>query len=904
VWVHGSGAILLLATWALAIACGTDAHRGVASEQRFAESSASYAAEPERASSERMSDSRMASIASVQRRAGPAYRFAVATARAGARAVNPAQRLSAGVADGALWVRSIGDEPGWSLELRWTGVGRGEEIRRVEPPLGDVEIVANRVTYLRPDGSEEWYLNGPLGIEQGFVLAESPPVATHSETTVPLALELSVSAGLVPVLLLAGEGSKQRRAMVALRKEDGEVVLHYSDLHATDAAGEPLRAWLEVVGSHIVLRVDDATARYPVHIDPIIWTDEQRITPVDGATYDAFGIAVSISGDALLVGAPENDDGGSESGSAYVFTRSAGSWMELQKLTASDAADGDYFGSSVSISGDTALVGATRDDDGGASSGSVYVFVRSGNTWTQQQKLTATDAAAGQGFGVSVSLSGETALIGANGDAENGAGSGAAYVFVRSSNTWTQQQKLTATDAEPSDDFGWAVSLSGDTALVGADGEDGIDLSTGAAYVFVRSGNTWAQQQKLIASDPEKFDSFGEAVSVAGDTALIGAPYKDGVDLSTGAAYVFVRSGDTWTEQQRLTASDGAIDASFGVAVSILGDTALIGASGDNDNGSFSGSAYLFAHSAGTWTEQQKLIANDGAAEDFYGQAVSLSGDTALIGAFDSDAQGEDSGAAYVFAMKLTVGSPCTDAAGCASGHCVDAVCCDTDCSGGVVGDCWSCAVAFGASLDGTCEGLSGTDCDDGVYCNGTETCAAGVCGAPNGDPCSANLGDDDTDCSESCNEAMSDCSAADPNGALCASGGSCLDDVCILAYGASCTADVECETDHCVDGVCCVSADCTPYRCGTVGGCSTSCDSVRDCADGYLCTASQTCEAPKSEPVESEGCGCRLAPTNAGVSRWALLVLLGMVFARRRRSAHVREASRCLRPAHQRRRR
>ena len=178
---------------------------------------------------------------------------------------------------------------------------------------------------------------------------------------------------------------------------------------------------------------------------------------------------------------------------------------------------------------------------------------------------------------------------------------------------------------------------------------------------------------------------------------------------------------------------------------------------------------------------------------------------------------------------------------------------------------------------------LTGTPCDDEVYCNGTETCTGGVCGGSTGDPCAANLGDDDTDCSESCNEEAGDCSAVDPNGSRCASGGDCVDDVCVLGYGAACTDDAECETGHCVDEVCCVSEDCTPYRCGPEGGCITVCNSVLDCAEGYLCTEAQICELPAEEPVEPEGCGCRQAPASSPWSRWGLLGLIGLGLVRRR---------------------
>ena len=195
---------------------------------------------------------------------------------------------------------------------------------------------------------------------------------------------------------------------------------------------------------------------------------QTKIVDGDAAAVDCFGTSVSISGDTALVGAYQDDDAGSDTGSAYVFVRSGDTWTQQAKLTASDAAAGDFFGYSVSVSGDTAIIGALRDDDAGSGSGSAYVFVRSGTTWTQQQKLTASDAAGEDQFGISVSIDGDTALVGAYDDDDAGAMSGSAYVFVRSGDTWTQQQKLTASDAAAGDFFSYSVSVSGDTALVGA----------------------------------------------------------------------------------------------------------------------------------------------------------------------------------------------------------------------------------------------------------------------------------------------------------------------------------------------------------------------------------------------------------------------------------------------------
>ena len=219
-----------------------------------------------------------------------------------------------------------------------------------------------------------------------------------------------------------------------------------------------------------------------------------------------------------------------------MYVRSNGVWSEQQKLTASDAVSGDVFGISVSIDGDTAVIGAWGDDDNGSNSGSAYVYVRSNGVWTEQQKLTASDGATGDRFGYSVSIDGDTAVIGARYDDDNGSNSGSAYVYVRTNGVWSELQKLTASDGAGDDQFGYSVSIDGDTAVIGARYDDDNGSNSGSAYVYVRSNGVWSELQKLTASDGAAEDQFGYSVSIDGDTAVIGA-YAD--DSSSGSAYVF-----------------------------------------------------------------------------------------------------------------------------------------------------------------------------------------------------------------------------------------------------------------------------------------------------------------------------------------------------------------------------
>ncbi|WP_238330951.1 FG-GAP repeat protein, partial [Haloglomus irregulare] len=405
-----------------------------------------------------------------------------------------------------------------------------------------------------------------------------------------------------------------------------------------------------------------------------------------------FSVAVSSDGTTALIGAP-GDEGpnGPNAGSVYVFTESGGTWNQQQKLTTSDGDSRGLFGGSVAVSSDgtTALIGALQDEDpSGALAGSAYVFTESEGTWSQQQKLTATDGDREDLYGESVAVSsngitarrrrqaarptptnsvavssdGTTALIGALRDENpNGRLAGAAYVFTESGGTWSQQQKLAATDGDSEDLFGFSVAVSSDgtTALIGAPGdEDPNGPDAGSVYVFTESGGTWSQQQKLTATDGDREDLFGESVAVSSDgtTALIGASGdEDPNGDNTGSAYVFTESEGTWSQQQKLAATDGDIGGLFGgsVAVSTDGTTALIGAQRDVDpNGPGAGSVYVFTESEGTWSQQQKLAATDGDIGGLFGGSVAVStdGTTALIGAQrDVDPNGPGAGSVYVF---------------------------------------------------------------------------------------------------------------------------------------------------------------------------------------------------------------------------------------------------------------
>ncbi len=386
-----------------------------------------------------------------------------------------------------------------------------------------------------------------------------------------------------------------------------------------------------------------------------------KFTASDGAANDYFGWSVSVSGDYTIVGALRDN-------SAYVFERSGSSWSQAAKLTASGSAKGDWFGRSVSISGNYVIIGAYGEDINGANSGSAYVFERSGSSWSQAAKLTASDSAAGDSFGNSVSISGDYAIVGAIGDDDNGNHTGSAYVFERSGSSWIQTAKITASDGAAEDFFGGSVSISGDYAIVGASADDDNGNLSGSAYIFEQSGSSWSQTAKLTASDGAIEDYFGHSVSVSSDYAIVGAYRDDDIGDSSGSAfgsaYIFERSGSSWSQTAKLTASDGAIEDYFGLSVSVSSDYAIVGAYGDDDNSVSSGSAYIFEHSGSSWSQTAKLTASDGAIEDYFGYSVSVSSDYAIVGAYGDDDNGVISGSAYVFEVP----EPATPALLCIGG--------------------------------------------------------------------------------------------------------------------------------------------------------------------------------------------------------------------------------------------
>ncbi len=406
-----------------------------------------------------------------------------------------------------------------------------------------------------------------------------------------------------------------------------------------------------------------AQAASPVaNPDGVLPSQVARLLASDGAATDRLGSSIAVSGDMMVVGAPYADVAGkADAGAVYVFTRQGSTWGNEVRLVADDGGAGDRFGDSVAIDGGTVIVGAPYADVAGkADAGAAYAFARPLADWIQQGKLVAPDSVASDWLGDSVAISGDTAILSAPGvDVPGKSGVGAAYPFVRSGTSWAAQgPRLIDPTGLELDFLGSSVAISGDTAIVGARWADlPGKANAGAALVYLRSGTTWTQQQKLISTDEAAGDSLGASVAISGNTAVIGACYASlPGKASAGAAYVFTRSDTSWSQQAKLISTDGAAGDWFGSSLVISGGTVLIGAPyADVPGKANGGAAYTFTGLGASWTQQVKCYGSSGVAEDNLGSAVGLTGGTIIAGAPYADVPGKaDVGSVRVFAPYTT----------------------------------------------------------------------------------------------------------------------------------------------------------------------------------------------------------------------------------------------------------
>lgn len=361
------------------------------------------------------------------------------------------------------------------------------------------------------------------------------------------------------------------------------------------------------------------------------------------------GKGVDISGDTIIFGAAQPNGVGT--GEAYVFQKSSGGWMQIAELTADDGEVGEDFGYSVAIDGTTAVIGARNENSLGGGAGAAYVFEYDNFAWQQVAKLTASDGAFSDLFGNDVAIFGDTIVVGADHDRDQGHATGAAYVFQNTSSGWSETAKLIASDQAAGDGFGHSVAINAETILIGA-GDEGN--GEGSVYVFENNGLAWLEVDKLIASDPVgEAGRFGGALDIDGDRAVIGRDFSDESGASSGSAYVFEKTLAGWIETAKLTAIDLEAGDNFGISVGLDGDTIVVGAYHDDDIAANAGAAYMFEYEGDSWSEVSKLTASTLDSSALLGYSVAVHAGTAVVTALGDDEGGANAGAAFVYSREV-----------------------------------------------------------------------------------------------------------------------------------------------------------------------------------------------------------------------------------------------------------
>ena len=375
---------------------------------------------------------------------------------------------------------------------------------------------------------------------------------------------------------------------------------------------------------------------------------ETELTPADFVGFRHFGSAVAIDGDTIVVGVPLDPEAGFNSGSAYVFVRSGSAWTQQARLTASDAHSSSQFGASVAVNGDTVVIGAPFTVTSGVDAGAAYVFVRSGSTWSQQARLAPTDSIGADQFGTALAIEGDTLAVGATGTGLTFAAEGAVYVLTRTGTAWSQRTRLRSDGPGPGNAFGFSLALNNGTLAVGSPDDDDLLLAdAGAVYVFTGSGAAWSLQGELTAGDAAPDNKFGWAVALKGDTLVSGAPQNhSGADFA-GAAYVFARTFGVWSQQAKLVANDSAAFDCFGFSVAVNNNAAFVGSVLDSSFAQSGGSTYVFTRVGTSWSQDSELSASDIAPFNRFGYALAVNGTNLVVGA--PSGYFLEEGAAYVF---------------------------------------------------------------------------------------------------------------------------------------------------------------------------------------------------------------------------------------------------------------
>lgn len=578
---------------------------------------------------------------------------------------NPTQHLIASFNRNGVQLEFSG-KPQAQLGMQLLAMHSGKINYAVTP--AKLSAKYNRVDLVHGHGLTEWYVNSPLGVEQGFTLTQ-PPAPTRS-----LSLVFKLAGTLTAKL--AGNS-------IEFRNPKGQNLLRYGNLLAYDADHHVLPAYMALTGQKLDLAIDTRGANYPITIDPLFAAVTSFAEPTPTA-YNGLGYSVALSSDSntALIGVPglvhlkNGVPVFTTAGTAYVFSRTNGSWSTTPAASFADPANtiGDHFGSNVALSSDghIALVGAESTADGSGGIGAAYLYAQNNGVWPVTPTHAFIDPGTGRDdFGVSVAVSGDgsTALIGALAT-PSGNNVGAAYLYTESNGAWPGNPTASFTDplGTTGDSFGNSVALSnnGSTALIGADGTKGSEpCCVGAAYAYIQSHGVWANTPAQSFANPEGATAqseFGNSVALSSDgtTALIGA--QGGGSSAVNAAYVFTQASGIWSSTPAHSFADPTGNAAelFGASITLSanGSIALIGAPSTTvSGGTQDGAAYIFVQTNGTWSNTPAKVLTDPptAAGDDFGVTVALSGDgsAAFIGAPFTTVSGQQwAGAAYSFASS------------------------------------------------------------------------------------------------------------------------------------------------------------------------------------------------------------------------------------------------------------
>ena len=403
-------------------------------------------------------------------------------------------------------------------------------------------------------------------------------------------------------------------------------------------------------------------------IQALLPLEEQAILRASNAgRNDYFGSSVAVEGDTVVIGSPgaEGPMGTPiNTGAAYVFTRDGTGWREETIIRTSEPWSGDSFGIAVDISGNTIIVGAhTKGINGFVQAGAAFIFEREGDVWIEKALLRADDPRNEDYFGWSVAIFGDIAVVGISrddGPLKNSVNIGGAYIYARENGTWVKQTILRASNAEAGDEFGWSVAINGTTILVGAIYEDGINNTlgaSGAAYVFVWNGMDWSEQAILRSSNPGTTDQFGYSVAIDENTAVVGMNYNVNPDKVS----VFVRDNSNWSEQAILSRSVTSSSNRFGQSISISGNRVVVSSASDHTIASYAGAIYIYVREGTTWTQQSILYSSNLEPNDSFGWSTALSDDLLVVGARWEDGPEntiQNTGAAYLFEPQISNQAP------------------------------------------------------------------------------------------------------------------------------------------------------------------------------------------------------------------------------------------------------